>query len=271
MREERLAMIVGRHPGEGEEDESFETYDDYCYSEHVIGQPRVWVSELPELPSVQIAVHDRADSQLSERLAAAVRALPDPRLVKRVTVLAKAHRDERWLRRLLSRPELTVDAETTPLGEIILYGSAHGADLEHHLLHEWHYLLKKVSPRESAAFDAIGDLEPFELIENRPLEAYRGDETWSPFGEYLTAPDREPGEPLIAAAAKPLHASLWGKAFAARVDSLPPELQGPHHEFFARLGRFIDGVVRPQALAALEDCDPDRASQVRAILEVLRT
>jgi hypothetical protein len=257
--------MVGRRPGDPEADESFETYEEYRYSEHVISQDRVWVFELPELPSAAIAIPEGTDVQMLDRVVAAVRALPDSRLIERLTLLGKSHRDERWLRRQLQAPDLAIEAETTPLGETILYRSGWGESLEQILLHEWNYHLRSASPAESAAFDRIGDLEPFEFGERLPDQAHRGDERWSYFGDLLLEPG---GEALLAAAAKPVHAALWGKAFGARIGSLPAELRGPHYESHRFLAAFIDGVVRPQALQALESNAGDLA-RARSIAEVL--
>jgi hypothetical protein len=268
-REERVALIVGRGPGDPDGAESFETYADYCYSEHFICTDRVWVFELPENPATEIAVAEGTGSETLERIFAAVRALPDVRLIQRLTLLVHAHRDEDWLRRQLALPELTVGAESTATGKIVVHGAALGEALETHLLHEWNHLLKFASPVASAAFNCIEDFEPLDFGDRHPFPAYANDERWAHLGEHLASAVSE-GESLLTAAAWPINASVWGKAFGARIASLPVPLRGPHYEFHRRRGSFIDAVVRPLALAALANYGPSEAARTRAILDFLR-
>jgi poly(A) polymerase len=192
-----------------------------------------------------------------------VRELPDPRMIKELTVLNQRHWEEPW-RRQQGDADMRILAEVTPEGSVTLYSPSAAESSRDTLFHEWSHLLKFRFPHEGRLFDSVGELEPVKT--SSPSDLSRGDEPWAVLvGEDLLNRSLLVG--VAAAQENPIRAAVAGQVLARVLDGVPEAQRGIRHAQYKVLTDYINENVRPEAQRALvahiEEGSP--AAQARAL------
>lgn len=265
---ERVPYITGMDGG------PFNSRSDYLLSRVGRYKPEMQIMRLTHSPTTELAVPLVSDVPIDTAAALeAVKALPDARLVRRLSLLDRPHPEQQWLRQQTGNPELKVEAEAFPNGDINVYRPGLEGDLPMTVGHEWNHLFKLAEPAASQAFDQVGDIEPVSTDVHSAFPELESHEAWSYIGEHLLRMPTNPGEAVLTASTNPIRASIWGRALASRMASMPEEQLPASADAYRNLTTFIEQSVRPQAISALQDVvatgETSSAQRARSIIDYL--
>jgi len=272
---ESIPLTVGAEPGSEGSDKTFASYEEYRYEAIYVGHQKYRIIEVPGHPGTELAIPLEPSERIDvDETLAALRALPEPGLVRRLLLIDDAHPDQQWYRQLRNASGLTIDGELGAAGEIRLYRPALGADLRSALLAQWCRLLRFAVPAAASAYDSIGEIEPFELQNVFAPEALQSDLSWSMLGAYLAEAPRDAGV-LVDAVALPIRSSIFGAALGERLRLLAPERRGSAYETHALMANWLAKIVTPKALEALAPLrgagDSELRKRTEEIIRLLET
>lgn len=248
----RIAVEVG-----GGEAGPYNDEADFRYRGILVGTCKMDTYCIRARPATTIAIEIKGPDWLGpsdpiapERALAAIRNVPDVRLIGEIRFLGGSFSYQAWLRQI-AESELTIQAETGRNGEITIYNNG-CADLESVILHEWCHLLAFRYPEIKARFDQV--CKETEFNEVRFLRALLGhkwqsfhgaypvlDEAWSWIGEKLLEGIVKSLDWVLSC---PAQAVLFGEALTSCLATLPHELEGPRHEEYVRIGQWLAVTIK---------------------------
>lgn len=262
----RLTFVVGNSSAA-----PFKNFKDFSGRGQLFHSPTFEVYPVIGWPEIRIAIPEAEPDyhRISAQQALTfLRALPDIRLVRRLTVLDRIFRYDPWFQR--SNPSWRLLGEVLDGAEIVLYRPAPTEDVAATVAHEWAHLLEFSSPKWRRLFNLVSDLEPF-VPRAGAVYPEPPKEEWAILGELLlsTAPLLSP----LTSFANPIRATIIANALRDRLASIPTRLRSTEHAFYEAVLHWDMDTVRPEALDNLRDrmagSDVDRAVRAHLILNVL--
>lgn len=153
---------------------------------------------------------------LSE-LADMVEALPNPSLLKHITVTDYAHKDDAGLKRIYGYG-VSVRGITDNLGNVILFRPTDASNTSKTLLHEFVHNMKKHVPEASSEFDLAIEKKTLVLPEGSGF-IDSADEAWSRLGDNLLSGDSL--QSLITSKLNPSASKAFAKALKQVIENSP--------------------------------------------------
>lgn len=167
----------------------------------------------------------RLASRLSPKQALEIlRELPDPRLIKDITILNQRFWEEPWIRQN-GGDNTRIMAEVSPDRSVKLFSPSNDETSRSTLFHEWSHILKQIYPKEGRLVDSVGALERFST--NSCSDTSRSpEELWAVLvGEELL--NRSFFSAVTAAHENPIRSTIAATALAKVLKSVPSSLRGP--------------------------------------------
>lgn len=152
-----------------------------------------------------------------KELAALIQELPDPALIKTLTVSDYPHYDSGWISHIFRKPNLKIKGDTDGAGNVNLYRPENLADTRKTLVHEFTHNMKNVLPAESKEFDSINKVEPVQLMGESQHFIDSTDEAWARLGESLLTDS--PEQILLTASMNPNHSRVFSRGLRKIVES----------------------------------------------------
>jgi hypothetical protein len=286
---DREPALLGKYPSG-----PFEDYRAFSISGRLFYDCPMHVYPVRDFPELKIAVPDRTPeyARLSpELILSGLRALPDVRLLRRLSVFDHPHPEEPWLRQQRGDPLFRIqgeaywDEDSQSWARIRLYQPTASDPLASILAHEWSHLLWFAFPDVAEHFSYAHVLERFVSpwnVAGHDLSSFGSTGAWDPespseiwatLGETLLSTT-----PLLSPAmayANPIRSSLFSIALARRMSTLPTSLQSSEHAFYLAVLRFISGDNKCRALERLNHLrgaeNPKISSSAARVLSFTRT
>jgi tetratricopeptide (TPR) repeat protein len=247
----------------------FKNFQDFWERGELFHSPGVLVYPVTGCPGTTIAVPDAEadyDRLTAQEVLTLLRALPDIRLVRRITVIDRPFRYQPWFAQL--NPKWRLLGEVVEGNEVVLYRPVAGDEAAATVAHEWAHLLEFAAPKWRRLFELVGDLETFI---GRPHQEEPPKEQWARLGEFLlsTTPLLSPS----SAWANPIRATIFVRALAERLACVPPELCSTEAAYYGFVLAWDRDTTRPEAVQRLKSIAAgtrtERAVRAQLILNVL--
>ena len=191
----------------------FATLEEYMNLAIIFWQPEMRILSFAKYPQIEVVVPAKAAAEVDlNEVLAVLDSLPDPGLVRKLTLVDGTHAYQNWVRQERNNPELVIESETIPGGEICVYLRGLRGTLGAAVLYEWNHLLKLSSPEESAAFDLVGSWEQLSSIAIPSVSTNPSADAWAWLGELMLGDNNRITQAVVVALTAPVHASVWAHA-----------------------------------------------------------